>query len=107
VAASAAIAASAPAVAQAPPGPDRPTQVDPRGCAADEWLQPDPQKPGATKPPQGTTGESLSEKLARTDGVLCPPNVDPDIRAPAPGGGKTPVIPPPGSPGGDPSVRPK
>jgi len=27
--------------------------------------------------------------------------------APPPGGGKTPVIPPPGSPGGDPNVQPK
>ena len=100
------IAVTGSAVAQAPPGPDRPAQVDPRGCKPDERLQPDPQKPDATKP-QGATGENLSEKLARTDGVLCPPNVDPDIRAPAPGGGKTPVIPPPGSPGGDQSVRPK
>jgi len=37
-----------------------------------------------------------------------PGNVfDPGIHAPPPGGGKTPVIPPPGSPGGDPNVRPK
>lgn len=42
-----------------------------------------------------TTGVNLSEKLARTDGVICPPpHLDPDIRAPAPGGGRTPVIPP-------------
>jgi hypothetical protein len=54
-----------------------------------------------------TTGENLSDKLARTDGVLCPPNVDPGIRLPTPEAGRTPVIPPPGSPGGDPSVQPK
>lgn len=67
---------------------------------------PDPNKPVTT----GRTGEQLSDKLARSDGVLCPPgNVDPDIRAPTPdtGAGKMPVIPPPGSPGGDPNVRPK
>jgi hypothetical protein len=29
------------------------------------------------------------------------------MRAPTPEGGNTPVIPPPGSPGGDPSIRPK
>ncbi len=53
-------------------------------------------------------GKSLSDKLAQSDGVLCPPrNVDPDIRTPAPDVGNTPVIPPPGSPGGDQSVRPK
>jgi hypothetical protein len=53
-------------------------------------------------------GEHLGDKLARSDGVLCPPaNVDPAMRAPAPETGKMPVIPPPGSPGGDPTVRPK
>ena len=53
-------------------------------------------------------GEPLSDKLARTDGVICPPNVDPEIKAPTPqSGGKMPVIPPPGSPGGDPSIQPK
>ena len=55
-----------------------------------------------------TTGKSLSEQLARSDGVICPPSgVDPDIRAPTPKGGSMPVIPPPGSPGGDPTIRPK
>jgi hypothetical protein len=50
----------------------------------------------------------LGEKLAKSDGVLCPPaGVDPEIRAPTPDAGNTPVIPPPGSPGGDPTVRPK
>ena len=45
----------------------------------------------------------LGDKLARSDGVLCPPaGVDPEMRAPTPEGGNTPVIPPPGSPGGDP-----
>ena len=30
-----------------------------------------------------TTGKSLSEQLARSDGVICPPpGIDPDIRAP-------------------------
>jgi hypothetical protein len=62
--------------------------------------------------PEGTTtaraSEPLGDKLARSDGVLCPPaGVDPEMRAPAPDVGKTPVIPPPGSPGGDPTLRPK
>ena len=72
----------------------------------------------APTPPRGTVstdittvGESrepLGDRFARSDGTLCPPsNVDPEIRAPAPEAGKMPVIPPPGSPGGDPSVRPK
>src|SRR6266513_99212 len=71
--------------------------------------------PGTTAPgtaaPEGTTtgqrAEPLGDKLARSDGVLCPPaGVDPEMHAPAPDAGKTPVIPPPGSPGGDPTIRP-
>jgi hypothetical protein len=52
---------------------------------------------------------NLSDKLARSGGVICPPQqVDPDMKAPTPpGGGTMPVIPPPGSPGGDQSVQPK
>jgi hypothetical protein len=81
-----------------------PPGLDPKACADRERLT-----LGDTHTMQGRPAqENLSEKLARTDGVICPPpDLDPDIRAPAPGGGRTPVIPPPGSPGGDPSVRPK
>ncbi len=51
--------------------------------------------------------QSLSDKLAQSNGVICPPNVDPGIKAPTPNAGKMPVIPPPGSPGGNPNVQPK
>jgi hypothetical protein len=61
------------------------------------------QAPGTERRP----GEELSDKLARSEGVICPPDVDPKIRAPTPEGGRTPVIPPPGGPGGDPNLRPK
>jgi len=55
-----------------------------------------------------TGGRSLSDRLARSGGVICPPaQVDPAIKAPTPPEGSMPVIPPPGSPGGDPSVQPK
>ena len=62
--------------------------------------------------PQGTTTgqrtEPLGDKLAKSDGVLCPPaGVDPAMHAPTPDAGNTPVIRPPGSPGGDPTIRPK
>jgi hypothetical protein len=51
---------------------------------------------------------TLSDKLSQSEGIICPPRgVDPGIAATPPGGGLTPVIPPPGSPGGDPTVRPK
>jgi hypothetical protein len=39
--------------------------------------------------------KSLSDKLADSNGVICPPQrVDPDMKHPPPGGGKMPVIPP-------------
>ena len=74
--------------------------------------------PTQTNPRQGTlspngtatgqTGEPLSDKLARSDGVLCPPvGIDSEMRVPAPDVGTMPVIPPPGSPSGEGSVRPK
>ncbi len=55
----------------------------------------------------GDSSKTLSDKLDRGGGVICPPNIDPGIKAPAPETGKMPVIPPPGSPGGDPKVQPK
>jgi hypothetical protein len=77
--------------------------ADPKACAPGERQAMPREGGGATT----GAGENLSDKLARTDGVICPPDVDPGIKAPTPDAGKTPVIPPPGSPGGDPSVRPK
>jgi len=76
---------------------------DPQACRDDQGSRagrsvPQPSDPG---------NQNLSEKLAQTDGVICPPDIDPDIRAPTPQGGKMPIIPPPGSPNGDPTVRPK
>jgi hypothetical protein len=90
-----------PAAAQSnqPPAP----RPDPRACAPGERLQPGERGPSATT----GQGENPSDKLARTDGVICPPNVDPQIESPPAETGKTPVLPPPGSPGGDPTVRPK
>ncbi len=52
-----------------------------------------------------TTGENLSQELARSHGVICPPSgVDPQMTSPPPGGGRTPVIPPPGTAPGDRTV---
>lgn len=51
--------------------------------------------------------QTLSEKLGQTNGVICPPDIDKGMKAPTPDAGKTPVIPPPGSPGGNPNVQPK
>ena len=57
-----------------------------------------------------STGSTLSDKLEQSDGVIRPPaNISPDITVPAPvpNPGTTPVIPPPGSPGGNQQVDPK
>ncbi len=53
----------------------------------------------------GAQDKNLSDRLARSNGVICPPPlVDPDIKQPAPPGGNMPVIPPPG---GDLQFHPK
>jgi hypothetical protein len=65
---------------------------------------------GLAVPAQGqTTGSAnLSDELSRSKGVICPPaEIDPGISAPPAGGGVTPVIPPPGTPGGDSRIIPK
>ncbi len=63
-----------------------------------------------TKPPTGppASGTSSSD-LGRSGGVITPPpSVDPQMkRTPPPAGDSMPVIPPPGTPGGDPSIKPK
>jgi hypothetical protein len=81
--------------------------------AATAQTAPQLQNPDTRDPNKGSelpsTGESLSERLNRSDGVVRPPDVDPDMHVtPAdPGSGSSmPVIPPPGS-RGDPSTRPK
>jgi hypothetical protein len=99
------------AAAQAPPSATSPlpptATASTGGCAGAA-----PASPRSPAVPEGTTtgqaGEPLSDQLAKSDGVVCPPSgVDPEIRAPTPDAGNTPVIPPPGSPGGNPNLRPK
>ena len=72
---------------------------------------------GATCPPDikgepptvgGGSSGPLSDKLAQSKGVICPPaGIDRDMQVTPPGGGHLKVIPPPGTPGGDPNVQPK
>ena len=58
--------------------------------------------------PNAKKNENLSDHLASSGGVICPPPaVDPAIKAPTPETGNMPVIKPPGSSGGDQSVQPK
>jgi hypothetical protein len=100
------------AAAQAPPTattPPEPTAIAAAGnCAPTaEPAQPRPNTGLGTT--TGQAGEPFADKLAKSNGVLCPPSgVDPEMRAPTPpDSGNTPVIPPPGSPGGNPNVQPK
>jgi hypothetical protein len=53
---------------------------------------------------------SLSHQLNRSGGVIHPPaDIDPGVTQPAPdiGPHSMPVIPPPGTPGGNPDIKPK
>jgi hypothetical protein len=101
------------ASAQAPPAPATPSaQTAPPPTVAATNCAPTQSTPQGNIVPQGTTTgqsvEPLGDKLAKSDGILCPPaGVDPQMRAPTPDAGNMPVIPPPGSPGGDPTIRPK
>jgi len=76
-----------------------------------------PSERGATCPPDvkgepptvgGGSSEPLSDKLAQSKGVICPPaGVDREMQVTPPGGGQLKVIPPPGTPGGDQHLQPK
>jgi hypothetical protein len=98
------------AIAQAPPQPKAPTAPDkevhdPDACA----HAPATVGKGGGLDVQKRDKRDLSEQLADSGGVICPPqDVDPEMDKAAPQhGGRMPVIPPPGSPGGNPGVQPK
>jgi hypothetical protein len=103
IAAAVVCALALPALAQGPKEPAVPAQpeapkLDPKACSDRDRL-----KQGDTVETDGhapRTDEPLSDKLARTESVICPPpGLDPHIRAPAPRtGSDMPVIPPPAGP---------
>jgi hypothetical protein len=90
--------------------------------ASGAWAQAAPKttppaEQGAACPPDvkgepptvgGGSSQSLSDKLADSKGVICPPaGVDSDMHVKPPAGGELKIIPPPGTPGGDRSVEPR
>jgi hypothetical protein len=83
------------------------------GFGAIAALSADPNgRPGAEQPTPliaPPLSGSTSSDLGRSGGVITPPtNVDPQMRrVPSHSADPMPVIPPPGTPGGDPSVKPK
>lgn len=69
-----------------------------------EAQAPDPK--GCT--PQERSNQALNSGADKNAGVICPPDIDPAMKAPTPKtGSDSGVIAPPGSPGGDPAVPPK
>jgi len=92
--------AAGPAAALTPTSPNKDQSAD---KPAPKTVPEDP----ATS---GSSTEPLSEKLDRSGGVIHPPaGVDSGMTQPPPaiGSGSTPVIRPPGAPGGKPGVNPK
>jgi hypothetical protein len=67
--------------------------------------------PGTNSNAPGLNNDSrgnLSDKLASSKGIICPPaGVDREMQQKPPEGGAMKVVPPPGSPGGDQRVQPK
>jgi hypothetical protein len=68
--------------------------------------------PGAgrqTTPTPPPASGNLSNELSRSGGVITPPaGVDTEMKqTPPPSGSTMPVIPPPGTPGGNPAIKPK
>jgi hypothetical protein len=92
-----------------------PRQTPPSRLVPDTSCTPDtreiaPPTVGSGNPrgPNGGQPRDLSDRLAESKGVICPPRgVDPEIELTPPPGGDIKIIPAPGSPGGNPNVQPK
>ncbi len=106
--AEAALAQPAPPTPPLQQSPGGPPNSNANKDSSDQACAP---RAGAGSPTVGSgqSGSDLGDRLARSNGVICPPaDVDPQMRVPAPQqGGRMPVIPPPGSPGGAPNAVPK
>lgn len=72
---------------------------------------PNQSAPSPKNPSDSDGDQTLSDRLSRDKGVIRPPDVEApngiEKTPPEQPGRTMPVIPPPGSPGGDPSVEPK
>ncbi len=92
------LASTSPALPQTPPAPAR----------GDTQAQPDPRQDPRSTGAVGASGETLSDKLNSTGGVIRPPGeIAPDMAVRPADPGTTPVIRPPGTLGGDTTAEPK
>lgn len=83
-----------------------PGQEQRRGPADHCYQQ--PPTGGPNQRSDDAKGQNPSRQLSQSQGVVCPPTeIDPKITKPAPERGRTPVIPPPGSPGSGSNIEPK
>lgn len=69
----------------------------------------DQSQPSTPPGPSGAVPGTLSGELSRSDGVIAPPHTGDAAVVPPPNQGisRTPVIPAPGTPGGNPAIQPK
>jgi hypothetical protein len=91
------------------PQPAAPNEPHPP-LASPSSPQLPPERIAPSGRPQGSNGsENLSDRLSRQQGTVQPPPGDAGIRVPLPpnGQGTMPVIPPPGTQGGDQNIVPK
>jgi hypothetical protein len=91
------------------PQPAQPHEPHP-SVAPPNAPQPPPERIAPRDSAPGTAGRgSFSDRLSQQQGTLRPPAVDPGIHAPLPADRQEtmPVIPPPGTPGGNRDVVPK
>jgi hypothetical protein len=54
---------------------------------------------------QERSNQTLAEELGQSNGVICPAEVDPGIKATTPEGGNTPIVFPPNSAVGNPNIQ--
>jgi hypothetical protein len=87
-----------------PQTPSAPEQRQVPSARPDDSTGPSPQQ-GTSTAPSG----SLSDELSRTGSVMQPPATGDQGVVPPPktGSQSTPVIPPPGTPGGNQDIQPK
>jgi glucose/arabinose dehydrogenase len=91
--------ASAQGAGQIPPSTSPPAQ---------DQTSP-PQSQATPLPQQATRPGTTSDQLSQTRGVITPPPTGDHavVTPPNIGAASTPVIPPPGTPGGNPEIQPK